>query len=55
MSNRSKSLPKIYTFHLTKILSNKVSLIPYNLTILPLLIFEKPFSSYGIHIKRELS
>jgi hypothetical protein len=37
---------------LTKILSNKVSLIPHNLTILPLFVFENPFSSYDVHLTR---
>jgi hypothetical protein len=36
-------------------LSNKVSLIPHNLTILPLLVFENPFGSYDIHISQGLN
>jgi hypothetical protein len=31
--------PQSLDFHLTKTLSNKVSLVPHNLTILPLFVF----------------
>jgi hypothetical protein len=47
--------PKIYTFHLTKTLSNKMSLVPHNLIILPLFVFENSFGSYDIHITRGLN
>jgi hypothetical protein len=36
-------------------MSNKASLVPHNLTILPLLIFGNPFGSYDIHITRGLN
>jgi hypothetical protein len=36
-------------------LSNKASLVPHNLTILPLFVFENPFGSYDIHISRWLN
>jgi hypothetical protein len=36
-------------------LSNKVSLVSHNFTILPLFIFENSFGSYHIHITRRLN
>jgi hypothetical protein len=36
-------------------LSNKASLVPHNLTIPPLFVFENPFGSYHIHITRRLN
>jgi hypothetical protein len=36
-------------------LSNKVSLVPHNLTILTLFVFKNPFGSYDIHISRGLN
>jgi hypothetical protein len=38
----AKVSPKFYTFYLTVPLSNKVSFIPHNLTILPLFVL-KPY------------
>jgi hypothetical protein len=55
MSNRSKYFPKVLTFYLTKPLSNKASLVPHNLTILPLFVFKNQFSSYDINISRGLN
>jgi hypothetical protein len=34
-------------------LSNKMSLVPHNLTILPLFVFKNPFGSYHIYITRD--
>jgi hypothetical protein len=51
----AKVSPKVYTFHLTKPLSNKASLVPHNLTILLLVVFENPLGSYNIHISRGLN
>jgi hypothetical protein len=36
-------------------LSNKASLVPHNLTILPLFVFKDPFGSYDIHISLEIN
>jgi hypothetical protein len=36
-------------------LSNKTSLVPHNLTIIPLLVLENSFDSYDIHISRGLN
>jgi hypothetical protein len=36
-------------------LSNKASLVPHNLTILSLFVFENSFCSNDIHIKRGLN
>jgi hypothetical protein len=36
-------------------LRNKASLVPHNLTILPLFVFKNSFGSYDIHISRGLN
>jgi hypothetical protein len=36
-------------------LSNKASLVPHDLTILPLFVFKNPFGSYDINISRGLN
>jgi hypothetical protein len=55
MSDISKCFSKVYTFHLTKTLSNKASLVSHNLTILSLFVFENSFRSYHIDITRGLN
>jgi hypothetical protein len=36
-------------------LSNKASLVPHNLTILPMFVFKDSFGSYDIHISRGMN